>query len=405
MLESQSVAERVRALRVLGVDTCGPAGSVALALWANDRLELLGQKELAGRTYSATLVSAVGELLKEAGTRLDRIDAIVVVNGPGSFTGVRVGLSAVKGLAEPGQIPVVAVSRLAVLAAKTGVLSAALDAHRHEVFLRLGGGNQDVRELLAGAEELAGLQSQVSEAKPGAPKLSAPMGSIAVCEEAAESLLKHTWLEASVVRATAPSAEEAIRLCLPRILARDFEDLALLDGHYLRRSDAEIFGDAPRASEKRKQEILVRPMQTEDLDVVLEMAVVTRHAPQWSRQAYEKAVDASSLPRRVALVAEDGQSGGISGFVVASVAAPEAELEAIVTASAKQRRGVARELFSAMKSEVRQQGVQDVILEVRAGNQAAQGFYRFLGFTEEGRRPAYYAEPVEDGILMRLRIA
>jgi ribosomal-protein-alanine N-acetyltransferase len=61
-------------------------------------------------------------------------------------------------------------------------------------------------------------------------------------------------------------------------------------------------------------------------------------------------------------------------------------------------------LFSALKSELRHQGVREVMLEVRAGNKAAQGFYRFLGFAEEGRRPAYYADPVEDAILMRLRI-
>jgi tRNA threonylcarbamoyladenosine biosynthesis protein TsaB len=392
MPESQSVMERARegVLRLLGVDTCGPTGSVALGLWASGRLEVLGQKELAGRTYSATLVSAVGELLMEAGARLDLIDAIVVVNGPGSFTGVRVGLSAVKGLAEPGQIPVVGVSRLAVLAAKAGVSSAALDAHRHEVFLRLGGPNEDAREMLAGAEEFAAIPA------PGEP--------VAVCEETAGNLIAQAWPEANVVWSTAPTAAEAIELCLPRVLAHDFVDLALLDGHYLRRSDAEIFGGAapPRMG---KPAIRVRRMKREDLDCVMEMAAATHQAPRWPRQSYEEVLDPGAQPRRVALVAEDGQSGAIAGFAVASVMAPEAELEAIVTASAHQRRGVARELFSAIKSELRRQGVQDVILEVRAGNKAALGLYSFLGFMEEGRRPAYYAEPVEDGILMRLRIA
>ena len=139
MPESQSVAESLdrTGLLVLGVDTCGPTGSVALARVECGTARILGKRELAGRSYSATLVAAVGELLSASHVKLGDLGAIVVVNGPGSFTGVRVGLSAVKGLAEPGQIPVVAVSRLAVLAAKAGVASAALDAHRHEVFLRL----------------------------------------------------------------------------------------------------------------------------------------------------------------------------------------------------------------------------------------------------------------------------
>src|SRR6478736_1771105 len=98
---------------VLGVDTCGPSGSVALARLDGKTLQILGQTELAGRSYSATLVAATGELLEQHGLVLGAICAIVAVNGPGSFTGVRVGLSAVKGLAEPAGGPVTVVSRLA----------------------------------------------------------------------------------------------------------------------------------------------------------------------------------------------------------------------------------------------------------------------------------------------------
>jgi len=228
---SESVAEgrREAGLLVLGVDTCGPSGSVALARLEGGAVKMLGQTELAGRSYSATLVAAVGGLLAEHGAKLGEVGAIVVVSGPGSFTGVRVGLSAVKGLAEPGQIPVVAVSRLAVLAAKAGADSAALDAHRHEVFLRLNGLCGEARELLAGADELAGV--------------GLPPAKVAVCDDAAEELVQPVWTGAELVRSEAPSAVDAIELCVPQILARDFADLALLDGHYLRRSDAEIFGD------------------------------------------------------------------------------------------------------------------------------------------------------------------
>src|ERR1035438_4458165 len=133
---------------LLAIDTCGPSGSVALGRLTGGAVEILGQIELEGRSYSATLVAAVGELLARSGVELRNLAAIVAVNGPGSFTGVRVGLSAVKGLAEAARIPVAAVSRLEVLAAKAGVPgdrslspgwkaglgSAALDAHRHEVF-------------------------------------------------------------------------------------------------------------------------------------------------------------------------------------------------------------------------------------------------------------------------------
>jgi len=224
---------------VLGIDTCGPSGSVALGRLTNDKVEVLGQTELAGRSYSATLVTAVSELLTRAATTVKRLGAIVVVNGPGSFTGVRVGLSAAKGLAEPTGIPVVAVSRLAVLALKAAVESAALDAHRHEVFLRIGSAGGSAQEMLAGAEDLTGI--------------TAPAGRVAVCDEAAEELLRQAWPGAGFVRVVAPMAADALALAVPRIVAGEFEDLALLDGHYLRRSDAEIFGEkaAARAAESQ----------------------------------------------------------------------------------------------------------------------------------------------------------
>jgi tRNA threonylcarbamoyladenosine biosynthesis protein TsaB len=152
----------------------------------------------------------------------------VVVNGPGSFTGVRVGLSAVKGLAEAVGIPVVAVSRLEVLAGNAGYAAAALDAHRNEVFLRVPGEDREGIELLAGQTELL--------------RTPAP-AQIAVCDESAAALLESAWPQSQLLHVPAPTACDAMQLAVERILAGRFVDLEVLDGHYLRRSDAEIFGE------------------------------------------------------------------------------------------------------------------------------------------------------------------
>jgi len=228
--EGSAVAEA--AMLVLGIDTCGPAGSVALARLVAGQAEVIGARSLEGRTYSATLVAAIGDLLNAQGVALRDIGCIVVTSGPGSFTGVRVGLSAAKGLAEGAGLRVVAVSRLEVLAQKAGLPDAALDAHRHEVFLRAGGA-----ELLAGAGELAAIEP--------------PPARIAVCDDGAAALLATAWPSAELVRTAAPTAADAITLAVPRIRAGEFADVLLLDGHYLRRSDAEIFGD-PAAAAGRK---------------------------------------------------------------------------------------------------------------------------------------------------------
>ena len=212
---------------LLGIDTCGPEGSVALALQRDDRLELLDQRELAGRTYSATLVGAVAALLSSHGHALDSLAALVVVAGPGSFTGVRVALSAAKGLVQPAGIPLIAVSRLAVLAHKAGTAAAALDAHRHEIFLRFPEHGNEPREQLAGADELAVLPSPAQ---------------IALCD-AAESMVLAAWPSVRPIRTDPPTAWDALSCAHPRLISQAFDDLTTLDGHYLRRSDAEIFGD------------------------------------------------------------------------------------------------------------------------------------------------------------------
>jgi tRNA threonylcarbamoyladenosine biosynthesis protein TsaB len=240
--ERQSKPGAIESQLVMAIDTCGPTGSVALgcvsdelANWmADPKVSILNQIELEGRSYSATLVASVDELLKQAGVRLQDLRALVAVSGPGSFTGVRVGLSAVKGLAEAAGIPIAAVSRLEVLSAKAGVQSSALDAHRSEVFLRVeladkDRQSQEPRELLAGAAELGAMDAAPDE--------------VAVCDDAAEEWLKTAWPSARIVRVSAPDAGDAIRLAAVRVRAGEFVDPVLLDGHYLRRSDAEIFGE------------------------------------------------------------------------------------------------------------------------------------------------------------------
>ena len=93
------------------------------------------------------------------------------------------------------------------------------------------------------------------------------------------------------------------------------------------------------------------------------------------------------------------------GFVIGRVVGPEAELETIGVAREAQRGGVAGRLFSTLAEKLRRMQVEELLLEVRASNRPALGFYRSLGFEETGRRPGYYVEPFEDAVLMRLRLA
>ncbi len=217
---------------LLGIDTCGTTGSVALIRaelpGSAERFEVLAAAELPGKTYSALLVLTVRGLLARSGTSLEDLAAIVVVNGPGSFTGVRVGVSAAKGLAEATGLPVIAVSRLAVLASKagSGPVCAVLDAGRGEFYVGFGEAGWPVREALLQRVEV------LAQAGEGIR--------FVVCE----ALTAEALSLVDPILVDPPIAAEAVHLALPRLAAAEFDDVVTLDGNYLRRSDAEIFAKA-----------------------------------------------------------------------------------------------------------------------------------------------------------------
>jgi ribosomal-protein-alanine N-acetyltransferase len=141
-----------------------------------------------------------------------------------------------------------------------------------------------------------------------------------------------------------------------------------------------------------------------DLDEVMEIAGRLKELPQWPRLAYVAALDPDARPRRIALIVLGPDEAGITGFLVASLLPPQAELEIVAVDARFQRRGLARKLFAELVEKLGLDGVTEVVLEVRASNRSALALYRVLGFVETGRRPRYYADPQEDAVLLRLEL-
>ena len=211
-------------MRILLIDTAGAEGSVALA--DTDLVPpLVAAEVLPGRTSSERLVPSVRRLMEVRGWKLNELAAVVVVHGPGSFTGVRVGVSAAKGLSEAGGVGLIAVSRLALLARSVDVdrtVHAVLDAGRGEFYYGEYVAGRCVREALMSGNEVLDVDGG---------------GVVVACEaKVAEALAE---LEPRMVRE--PLAEEALPIALERIAAGEFDDAATLDANYLRRTDAEIF--------------------------------------------------------------------------------------------------------------------------------------------------------------------
>ena len=99
--------------------------------------QVLASEDLTRGSASAQIVTAVQSLLAQVGWSIAELEAVGVVSGPGSFTGMRTGLAAAKGLCESAGLPLAAVSRLEVLANAAGLLDGfvALEAGRDEVYV------------------------------------------------------------------------------------------------------------------------------------------------------------------------------------------------------------------------------------------------------------------------------
>jgi tRNA threonylcarbamoyladenosine biosynthesis protein TsaB len=210
-------------MRVLLIHTAGSEGSVALA--DTELAEAVVACEvLPGRTSSERLVPAVRRLMEASGFRLQELVAVVVVHGPGSFTGVRVGLSAAKGLSEAGGVPLVTVSRLALLAAcgAAARVHAVLDAGRGEFYYGEYEGRVCLREALLSEEDLVAAVGD---------------GLAVVCEAKVAEALAGLRPQ----RVAEPLAGDALPLALERVKAGAFEDAGAVDANYLRQTDGEIF--------------------------------------------------------------------------------------------------------------------------------------------------------------------
>jgi tRNA threonylcarbamoyladenosine biosynthesis protein TsaB len=218
---------------LLGLNTCGNTASVALGVAGENEVRIVATAELAVRTYSARLIPEIASLLASKEVTLREVEAIVVVKGPGSFTGIRVGLSTAKGLAEGAGIPVIALSRLALLANASGLphVLAAVDAGRGEYYVGEYRKGNSLGEMLLSGEDTVAAAKQ-----PGAGVL--------VCDESRADDVSASACSALAicgpVYVQPPDAAEALRFSLGRFRAGDFDDLETLDANYLRRSDAEV---------------------------------------------------------------------------------------------------------------------------------------------------------------------
>jgi tRNA threonylcarbamoyladenosine biosynthesis protein TsaB len=209
-------------LHVLAIDTTGEVGSIAL----------VGERGLIEEAmldspdgFAHVLFDEIERLLERHALNVWQIDAFASASGPGSFTGVRIGLTAAKGLAEAAGRKVIAVSNLQAIAwyGSRPLRAVVLDARRGEVY----GGVYDNHLQLVQEEVVAMLPVWLASLPPGDLEIVTqgfPLGAYPV----------------AVVQAPKALAGSIGRIAFDRLLNGEALDPSEIDANYVRRSDAEL---------------------------------------------------------------------------------------------------------------------------------------------------------------------
>jgi tRNA threonylcarbamoyladenosine biosynthesis protein TsaB len=217
---------------ILAIDTSGKNGSLALAQVTPGQRELkvLEVVPLAGGTFSAELVPQISHLLQKHGFGKRDLAGFAVASGPGSFTGLRVGLAAVKALSEILHQPVASVSLLEAVARSakgSDRVLAVLDAGRGEMYVgdfdRAPSFRRNHERLLTKAE----LSTAARNVKVITPDVK-------IAEE-----LRVAGVQ--VEQVDYPRSDIIARLGWERLQRGDIVLPEDLEANYIRRSDAEIF--------------------------------------------------------------------------------------------------------------------------------------------------------------------
>jgi ribosomal-protein-alanine N-acetyltransferase len=391
---------------VLALETVTRAGSVALMDGAACHAAI-GDP---ARTHGERLPRDVTSWLAQFGKTLADVDRFAVISGPGSFTGLRIGMAAIQGFALSRGRQVVAVPTLEALAraylmttpltART-LLVPCLDGQRSEVFS-------------AGWELAPGAPIEnartIFEPRVGPPDLLAadlrrwatnvPVILIGDGARRYETSFAAPDLPIAIVDAPVPLAEVAARVAAAN------PDRAVaphaLRPIYLRRPDAVLAraraqGQKSHASTDETTDVTIaRATTSEDVAAVEGLQRRTFTNP-WAAESIRWELEHTDVARLYVMRVPDGQ---VVAYCACWIIFDELHINSLAVDERWRRRGLARRLLETVLAEAASSGVQSATLEVRRSNDAARGLYEGLGFGVDAVRRDYYQHPREDALIL-----
>lgn len=377
---------------------------VEIAVFGGDGIELARAVEDVGHGHTRRLVPLIDEAMRRAGIAVPELTWIAADLGPGSFTGVRVGLATARGLALAAGASVIGASSLASLAHAVP----AVGVRRALVVPLVPAGRRDV---YAGFFRV---DTRGQTRLMAAPRVGPVERIVAATAEA------HALLDGASVLFVGPAVpreRDALDRAFPgsadaplRERGLSALDLALAarsglgpaaglpaPGHetdpvYVRSAQAE---ERVRHRAAAAEPMVLRPLVAADIAEIAELERAIFSDP-WPPSFFRGELASAGMHARVA-----EREGRIAGYSLAWLGSGVGHLGNLAVVPAQRRRGVARALLDDLFAEAVRHGVREITLEVRAANEAAQALYRANGFVLSGLRRGYYRDTGEDAVVMK----
>ena len=411
-----------KTMRVLALDTSSDMLCCAVGEWQHDGdtyvLNLLAERDhLCRRHANEELASCILEVLEQAGLSVDQLDCVLVGRGPGSFTGVRIGISCAKGFSSALGLPLYAVSTLDGAAWNIwhlgirGKLGLAADAMRKEVYPAIFELAEAGPVRCFASETVVKADSCVSEwqLRIDAAELQLAGDGMVKYRDLFEEAGLHSFLEEELwyVRGRG--------LLLAGLHAWEQGDLgsgdpALVLPVYTRLSDAEeaererlgkgeagFVNPSGVAEEQAGIHLQLRPMSVNDIAEAValdEQASADEPSRPWT---YDMFYEEMHQPKSSWWVAHD--QGKVVGFAGAQLAGDTLDIMDVVVSPERRREHIATRLLERVCYDGHMLGAASSTLEVYAQNTAALSLYQQLGYEQVGLRRDYYGKGNDARIL------
>lgn len=404
---------------ILAIDTSTDMLACGVARVRDGHIEMLASGDhLCRRQANVELAQTALDCLGRAGLSMSDVDEVLVGRGPGSFTGVRIGIATAKGISCGIGCPLRGGSTLDSVAwgvwkdGYRGRLAVIGDAMRGEVYPGVyrvddaGAHREFEAEIVLKAD--AAVESLRARAD-SASLLLAGDGlkkyrdrfEAAGFDHFAEERLWHPGSEGLVRSAEAPDWQPPVGDGDPALVLPVYTRLSDAEENERKRlgmsepASVEVTGVADALADRHLQ---LRPMSVNDLPAVAaleaEAYASAGHTP-WTEGMF---YDELSQPQRSWWVAHD--QGEVIAFAGGMLAGSDFEVSEVVVSPSRRRQGIATRLLSRIAYDGQTLGASTVSLEVSEGNAPARALYEGLGFRRVGMRPDYYGKG-DDALVMR----